>query len=48
VDLGPGNHELVARAWDSAGATHPERAAPLWNPKGYLNVAWGRVRVRAV
>jgi sulfite oxidase len=47
VELGPGDHELVARAWDSAGATHPERAAPLWNPKGYLNVAWGRARVRA-
>jgi sulfite oxidase len=47
LELGAGDHELVARAWDSAGATHPERAAPLWNPKGYLNVAWGRVRVLA-
>lgn len=37
--------ELVARAWDSAGASQPERPDPLWNPKGYVNNAWSRVRV---
>ena len=41
-----GEHELTARAWDSAGATQPESAAALWNFKGYANNAWHRVRVR--
>jgi sulfite oxidase len=47
LELAPGEHELAARAWDSAAATQPEHAAPLWNPKGYVNTCWGRVRVRA-
>jgi sulfite oxidase len=46
LDLAPGEHELVVRAWDSAGAVQPEHPATLWNPKGYANSAWGRVRVR--
>jgi sulfite oxidase len=45
--LAAGDHEVVARAWDSAAATQPERAAALWNPKGYVNTAWGRVRLHA-
>lgn len=45
VDLPAGPVELVARAWDSAGASQPERPGPLWNPKGYVNNAWSRVRV---
>jgi sulfite oxidase len=45
LHLAPGEHELVARAWDSAAAAQPEHAAPLWNPKGYVNNAWSRVRV---
>jgi sulfite oxidase len=47
VDLAPGEHELVSRAWDSAGGTQPERAATVWNPKGYVNSAAARVRVVA-
>jgi sulfite oxidase len=47
VELGPGDHEIVARAWDSAAAAQPEDPATLWNPKGYVNNAWARVRVRA-
>jgi sulfite oxidase len=47
LGLAPGEHELVVRAWDSAGATQPEAAAPLWNFKGYANNAWHRVRVTA-
>jgi sulfite oxidase len=46
LDLGPGEHELVARAWDSSGATQPEDAAALWNPKGYANTARPRTLVR--
>ena len=48
LDLAPGEHELVARAWDSSAATQPEDEAALWNPKGYVNNAQPRVRVRAV
>jgi sulfite oxidase len=47
VELGPGDHEIVVRAWDSAAGTQPEDPAGSWNPKGYANNAWGRVRVRA-
>jgi sulfite oxidase len=47
VDLPPGPGEIVARAWDSAGATQPADPAELWNPKGYANNAWARVRVTA-
>ena len=43
--LPPGRHELVVRGWDSAGATQPEEAASVWNPKGYANSAWGRIEV---
>jgi sulfite oxidase len=48
VDLGPGAHEIIVRAWDSSAATQPEDEAALWNPKGYVNNARPRVRVRAV
>jgi sulfite oxidase len=45
VDLTPGDHEILVRAWDSSAATQPEDEAMLWNPKGYANNAWPRVRV---
>jgi sulfite oxidase len=48
VDLAPGEHEIVVRAWDSSAATQPETEAALWNPKGYVNNARPRSRVRAV
>jgi sulfite oxidase len=48
VDLPPGQHEIMARAWDSSAATQPEDEAALWNPKGYVNNARPRVRVHAV
>ena len=47
LDLAPGEHEIVVRAWDSSAATQPEDEAALWNPKGYVNNARPRVRVRA-
>src|SRR4051794_23389373 len=47
VELTPGEHEIVVRAWDSSAATQPESEAALWNPKGYVNNARPRVRVRA-
>lgn len=43
--LEPGEREIVARAWDSAGNTQPKDPAELWNYKGYMNNAWSRVRV---
>jgi sulfite oxidase len=48
VDLPPGVHELLVRAWDSSAATQPEDDASLWNPKGYVNNARPRIRVRAL
>src|ERR671928_520303 len=47
VELTPGEHEILVRAWDSSAATQPEDEAALWNPKGYVNNARPRVRVRA-
>ena len=47
VDLAPGEHEILVRAWDSSAATQPEDEAALWNPKGYVNNARPRIRVRA-
>lgn len=48
VDLSPGEHEVLVRAWDSSAATQPEDEQALWNPKGYVNNARPRIRVRAV
>lgn len=48
LQLAPGEHEIVVRAWDSSAATQPEDEAALWNPKGYVNNARPRVRVRAL
>jgi sulfite oxidase len=48
LDLEPGEHEILVRAWDSSAATQPEDDASLWNPKGYVNNARPRVRVRAL
>jgi sulfite oxidase len=47
LELAPGDHEIVVRAWDSSAATQPEDEAALWNPKGYVNNACPRVRLRA-
>jgi sulfite oxidase len=47
LELEPGEHEITVRAWDSATGTQPEDPAGSWNPKGYANNAWGRVRVAA-
>ncbi|MDA0172937.1 sulfite oxidase [Solirubrobacter taibaiensis] len=46
LDLPPGDHELVVRAWDSSAATQPEDEASLWNPKGYVNNARPRCSLR--
>jgi sulfite oxidase len=47
LDLAPGEQEILVRAWDSSAATQPDDEAALWNPKGYVNNARPRVRVRA-
>ena len=46
VELAPGEHEVRVRAWDSAAATQPEDPATVWNPKGYVNNAQGRMTLR--
>ena len=45
-DLAAGEHELVARTWDSEGRSQPLDHAGLWNFKGYGWNACHRVRVR--
>ena len=40
-----GEHELVVRAWDSAGQTQPASPDDTWNVKGYLSAAWHRIPV---
>jgi len=45
MPLGPGTHQLIVRAWDSAGCTQPEDVRQVWNWKGYQNNAWHRVNV---
>ena len=45
LELASGEHELLARAWDGAAATHPEHPETVWNPKGYANTSWARVHV---
>jgi sulfite oxidase len=44
LSLPPGPAEVIVRAWDSAGNVQPESAAQLWNPKGYANNSWARLR----
>jgi sulfite oxidase len=39
---------ITARAWDDTGATQPESAASVWNPRGYANNAWARVALSVV
>jgi sulfite oxidase len=46
VEAVPGEHELLARAFDSGGRTQPRETGPLWNAKGYANNAWHRVGVK--
>jgi sulfite oxidase len=48
VELEPGPAEILVRGWDSAAATQPEDPASVWNPKGYANNSWGRVRVQVL
>jgi sulfite oxidase len=48
LSLVSGVHEVFVRAWDSSAATQPEDEAALWNPKGYVNNARPRIRIRAV
>ena len=43
--LGP--TRILARAWDSTGATQPSSPADVWNPKGYVNNSWADVTVTA-
>ncbi len=45
LPLAAGRYELVARAFDSAANTQPERSALLWNLRGYMNNAWPRVQI---
>lgn len=45
LGLPAGDVTVTARAWDSTGATQPESPAGLWNPGGYANNSWARLRL---
>lgn len=45
LSFATGDHELIARAFDTAANTQPEDPRAIWNFKGYMNNAWHRVRV---
>lgn len=47
LELTPGQHTLIVRATDSAGATQPPNIRDAWNVKGYNNNAWHQVTVVA-
>ena len=47
LDVGPGEHRIVARALDSSATTQPATAAEAWNFKGYANNSWHGVGVVA-
>jgi sulfite oxidase len=47
VELPAGDHEIVARAWDDAANTQPKLSETVWNPKGYANSSWARIRLHA-
>ncbi|MBC8046161.1 MAG: molybdopterin-dependent oxidoreductase [Fimbriimonadaceae bacterium] len=44
LDLQDGEHELIARAFDSAANAQPEYVKDVWNFKGYMNNAWHKIR----
>jgi sulfite oxidase len=45
LELAPGPHEIVARAFDSEGGTQPASVDEVWNFLGYANNAWHRVEI---
>jgi sulfite oxidase len=45
LDLGPGPHEILARATDSEGGTQPPSVEDVWNFLGYANNAWHRIGI---
>ena len=47
VDTVAGPNTVLARAWDSSAALQPESPAHVWNPKGYADNSWARIRVHA-
>jgi sulfite oxidase len=48
VEVPRGAVTVLARAWDSSAALQPERPEYVWNPKGYVNNSWARVRLYGV
>jgi sulfite oxidase len=45
ISLPAGTTEILTRARDTAGAIQPEAPAQVWNPNGYVNNSWARLRV---
>lgn len=45
LDLPAGEMQVTVRAWDTSAAVQPESPLHLWNPKGYVNNSWARIRL---
>jgi sulfite oxidase len=45
LEIGSGEHRIVARALDSSAGTQPVTAEEVWNFKGYANNSWHGVEV---
>ena len=48
IDLAAGQADIAVRAWDNGANVQPGSEADLWNPKGYVNNAWARLRLTVV
>jgi sulfite oxidase len=46
--LDQGQVRITVRAWDTTAATQPESMEQVWNPKGYVNNAWGHVTLTVI
>ena len=46
LTLPEGEHQIVARAYNSVACTQPEHPHQVWNFKGYMNNSFHRIQVK--
>jgi sulfite oxidase len=45
LTLPAGNCQLIARSWDTAHRTQPEKKESIWSFRGYMNNAWHHIHL---